>query len=642
MDIGKMIDDAPVSRFQKWVVGLCSLATFLDGYDVQALGLAIPGMADDYGVAPTAFTMALSASLVGIALGAMILGPLADRVGRRPMLIWMMVAIGLSMIGAMLAPDAVVLAFWRLLTGLGIGGAVPTAVAMTAEYVPARRRAALVTLMIACMALGSFAAGVSAPRLEHIWGWRGIFAVGAALPLAMAFLLWRVFPESLRFLVQQGLRPADVRRQIIRISPRHADATPTIAAPRHAGRASVGALFSIRYRRRTILLWVIFWFNLFVAYSLIGWLPTLLRSAGWASDMAQRATGLLALGGIAGGLTIAWLADRGYAIMALLAAYVAATALLYIFTAGSGGVTLWLVLMAFVGAGIFGAQMALSSIAAAFYYPPELCSTGVGWYNGISRTGAIIGPIVVAALMKAGWTSGPILGLLTIPMIICAVGVMLLPGALRDRPETMEARMDDETGRALAAEIAELRAQVARLRDESDIRKLQYLYGYYDDYRDWDRLVDLFADTDCSVEIGSRGKYVGKAQLSRFFREVIGQNRASLNRGEIYNHLQLQMIITIDADGNRAKARSRALIQGNRGEGSSMIWAEGVYENSFVKIAEEWKIETMYWSPTFYAQVTGIESLFFVGAPESADIPPDMPARPRDPALGRNLVKYHF
>lgn len=202
--------------------------------------------------------------------------------------------------------------------------------------------------------------------------------------------------------------------------------------------------------------------------------------------------------------------------------------------------------------------------------------------------------------------------------------------------------MDENETRALMAEITALKRDVAQLRDEAEIRRIQYMYGYYDDYRDWDRLIDLFADEDCSVEIGSRGKYSGKAQVGRFFREVIGQNRSFLIKNEIYNHLQLQMVITVDPDGHHARARSRAMIQGSPGEGPTMIWAEGVYENSFVRVDGAWKIEHMYWSPTFYAKVTGIEEIMFAGTPESTEIPPDAPARPRDPTLGRNLVPCHF
>lgn len=431
IDITTLIDTSPISKLQIRVVALCSFVTFIDGYDIQSLGLAIPLMAREHDIAPTAYAGALSASLAGIAIGALLLGPVADRWGRRPMLIAMIMLIGISMAGAAISPDPLWLTGCRLLTGLGVGGAVPTAVAMTAEYIPARRRAAIVTLVIAWMAFGSFAAGFTAPLLDQLGGWRAIFALGAVLSLLAALSFWFVLPESLRILVRKGQRHELVRRQAIAISPTSDGLEIVNVVQPEIVAAPVAALFGPVYRRRTLLLWTIFWCSLFTAYSLIGWLPTLLVSAGWAQHAAQQATGLLAIAGIVGGLSISWLADRGYSIAALTIAYASAAVLLPFFALGAMNQTIWTVLLLFVGQGIFGGQMALSSIAAAFYYPPELCSTGVGWYNGISRTGGIVGPLIVAALISRGLASGVILGLLTVPMLVCVVGVLLLPGALR-------------------------------------------------------------------------------------------------------------------------------------------------------------------------------------------------------------------
>jgi SnoaL-like domain len=207
--------------------------------------------------------------------------------------------------------------------------------------------------------------------------------------------------------------------------------------------------------------------------------------------------------------------------------------------------------------------------------------------------------------------------------------------------------MSESAVQTLFSELAVLKQEVARLRDEADIRQLQYRYGYYDELYQWDRVIDLFADGDCSVEIGARGKYIGKEHVARFYREIIGRNRTQLTKGQVYNHLQLQMVITVAPDGQYANARSRALIQGAPGGGAGdpgtmMVWAEGIYENSFVKRNGIWKIQHMYWSPTFYATVTGIESIKFSGVPASETFPPDEPARPPDPVVGRTLVPYHY
>jgi len=427
-------DSPRMSRLQMRVVALCCTSTFLDGYDTQALGLAVPRMAEQWALSPSAFGAALSGSLLGIALGAVLLAPLADRFGRRPTLVAMMLLVGVTTLGAAFATSPGILTVWRVATGLGLGGSVPVATAMTSEYAPATRRAALIAVMIACMALGSFAAGIVAPALSHAWGWRGIFGLGAALPIAMSGLLWFALPESLQFLRARGGSSTLIERQMPQIAPESSGGVDGPMVRRGEGaRASVRELFRPPYWMRTILVWVIFWFNLFVIYSLISWVPTLLRNAGWAHDSAQRASGLVALGGIAGGVAFAWIADRGYPTTILFLAYVGSAVILSLFAFGPVSTAAWVVLLFLVGAGAVGGQMAAGSVAAAHYYPPAMRSTGVGWFNGVSRTGAIAGPLVVAHLLKMGWASTHILGLLAAPMLVCAGVVLLLPRALAGR-----------------------------------------------------------------------------------------------------------------------------------------------------------------------------------------------------------------
>lgn len=431
MQVGALMDISPMSRLQKRVIALCCTATFMDGYDSQALGLAVPRMAAQWAIAPSEFASALSAGLFGLALGAVLLGPLADRFGRRPTLIAMMVIVGVTTMGAATVSTPLILTAWRLVTGLGIGGSVPIATALVTEYAPARRRAALVAFMVAFMAIGAFMAGIVAPTLSHHWGWQGIFAVGGIFPLAIAVLLFFALPESLRFLVARGGDSVPMARQIAQIAPHLASEFKPMEHLGSTTTASVRDLFAGSYRMRTILVWTIFWFNLFVAYSLLSWLPTLLGSAGLTRDASQRASGLLALGGLAGGLSIAWIADRGYATVALLAAYIGSALLLQAFTWGPSSVAVWSVLLFLVGAGVIGGQMAAGSVASAYYYPPEMRSTGVGWFNGVGRIGAVVGPLAVAALMRRGWAGGHILATLALPLLVCAGGVLLLPRSLR-------------------------------------------------------------------------------------------------------------------------------------------------------------------------------------------------------------------
>jgi AAHS family 4-hydroxybenzoate transporter-like MFS transporter len=379
-------------------IALCSLASLLDGYDIQALGLSIPSIAKDFGVAPTVLSFAVSASLIGMAVGAILLGPLGDRFGRKPMLVVFLLLIGVTTIGVITSSGAAPLAIWRFFSGLGMGAIIPVAIAIVAEAAPLTRMTALITMMIACSPIGSFVAGFAAPHIEPEFGWRGIFGFGGVLTLIAGLAIWLALPSG---------------------SPVKSELKP-----------NVSSLFTPEYRARTVLLWVIFAVNLFVTYSLISWLPTVLSAAGWAKAEAQRATGLMSLGGVCGGLAMAWVADKGRAVPMLATAYVMSAGLFVMFVIGPGEKGEWLALLALIGAGAIGSQMALGSFSASFY-PNKIRATGLGWSGGIGRIGAIIGPLVMAMLLKHSIASGAILALLMIPMLISAICVIFLGRAIR-------------------------------------------------------------------------------------------------------------------------------------------------------------------------------------------------------------------
>jgi MFS transporter, AAHS family, 4-hydroxybenzoate transporter len=378
-------------------IALCALASLLDGYDIQALGLSIPGMARDFGIAPTQLSTAVTASLIGMAFGAITLGPLGDRFGRKPMMVSFLLLIGVTTIGAIASNGAVALAAWRFFSGLGMGAIIPVAIAIVAEAAPESRKTALIAMMMACSPIGAFIAGFSAPHIEPEFGWRGIFGFGGVLTVIAGVAIWLALPGA---------------------PPVKAALKPTVLS-----------LLTPKYRARTTLLWIIFAASLFVSYALISWLPTLLGAAGWAKAEAQRATGLLSLCGVCGGLAMAWAVDKGRAVPVLATAYVASAGLFVMFVIGPGGKGAWLALLALIGAGAIGAQMALGSFSASFY-PSEIRSTGLGWSGGIGRIGAIIGPLVIAELLKLLVPSGLILALLMIPMLLCAFCVTRLGRAL--------------------------------------------------------------------------------------------------------------------------------------------------------------------------------------------------------------------
>jgi AAHS family 4-hydroxybenzoate transporter-like MFS transporter len=428
LELGRLIDEAKISLFQWRVIAYCSLGSFIAGYAIQSLSLAVPRLAEEFGLPPSDFAAAFSATLFGVAVGSMGVAPFADRIGRRPMAIGLMALIGLSSIGAMSVSGMSMLTLWRFLAGVGLGGYLPVAIAMTSEYSPARRRVAMITTMVCAMGVGSLAAGFIASPLDAVWGWRAVIGAGGAALLVSA-LMAAVFPESLQMLVRRGAPESVIQPQIARIAPAHAGARLFIAARDKAPSRSVLALFAPEYRARTALIWAVFVLNQFVAYGLASWVPTILRSAGWTQPQAMQGASFIPLGGLAGALLISTLADKGKGVLALAAAYAACGAVLVAFGNTPNSVLIWSAFLAVAGLGVMGTQMSLGSMTATFY-PPDIRSTAVGWASGVGRIGAIVSPLLVGIMLQAKMDAETILAWLSIPALICAGGILLLPRAL--------------------------------------------------------------------------------------------------------------------------------------------------------------------------------------------------------------------
>ncbi len=387
-----------------WPIVLCGLAVVFDGYDAQMLAMAIPLMAKEFHVVPTAFAMAASASLAGMAVGAMFLSPFADRFGRRPLLMLCLLLFGVPTLLAMQAGSPMELAFWRLLAGCGLGATVPVTIAITADLAPAHRRVGLVTMMASGFAVGASCAGQIAPFLSAWWGWRGLFAFGGLAPLLLVVLVYRGIKEPVRVV------PA-------------ADAAP---------RPAIGlrVLFAPAYRFRTVLFWALNAINLFANYGLASWLPTLLVQNGWQLNAASRATSVFVLGALSGSFIVSRMVDRGRIVLSLAGAYLVAALALSLCATNPGSTGLWILLLVCIGFGAIGSQLTLGPLASS-RYPAELRTTGVGWASGVGRAGSLFGPLALAWLMNQSLSPTTVLGALMIPMVLCAVCVCLLPAAFR-------------------------------------------------------------------------------------------------------------------------------------------------------------------------------------------------------------------
>ena len=425
VDISDLLDARGLSGLQIYVVAICALAVLFDGYDIQVMALTIPALSAAWGVAPASFSTVFSASLLGMGIGAATIGPLGDRYGRRTVLAGTLVIVSVTTFLTAFAGSPLELTLLRFATGVGLGGSLPNAFALTADYVPRARRAGLLTMMYCNTATGALLAGLCAPYIIRHFGWQGAFYVGGVLPLLACGLLLATTPESIKFLL--GRRPGDpsIRRILARIAPEVAPDTIYFRAPPRIQAGSIRDLFESRYRRQTLLLWISYVMNSFVLYLIVSWLPTLLTGSGWASDQALRAASVNSLGGIIGGLSLGWLMDRFGQERTLAVGFGVGALVLALFLVVPSAFWTWGALLLVIGCCAGGAQFALASLAAALY-PSTILATGTGWASAVARIGAVASPLAGGALLAAGVAPTQVFAILAIPALICAFTMILL------------------------------------------------------------------------------------------------------------------------------------------------------------------------------------------------------------------------
>ncbi|MBC2637580.1 MULTISPECIES: MFS transporter [unclassified Rhodococcus (in: high G+C Gram-positive bacteria)] len=428
VDVEAVVDGAPFSRLQKRTLAICIAIAILDGFDVQSIGFAAPAIAKDWGLPVSAFGLVFSAGLVGMMLGGMAFGPIADRIGRRKVILLCTVGVAVFTLLQTIAPNVETLLALRFVCGIGLGGLTPNLIALASEYAPARRRSTVVTVVVSSMSLGGMVGGFLAAYLIPHYGWRTVFAAGGVLTLIILLIAWRALPESIRFLAVTGQNER-AAKILGRLAPAvQADATKSaFVLPEKAIRRSpVRTLFTEHRSVVTILLWIVFGMNLFVAYFLLNWMPSLFTAAGLSASLALVATSLYNFGGVVGGVTIGLIADyRRSATGILAASYLIAAVSIAATATAIGNTALMLIALFVVGFGISGGQTGISAVGADVY-PTVARSTGLGWAYGVGRVGSIIGPLVGGFLIAAGLASTTIFSLTIIPTILAAVGIVLL------------------------------------------------------------------------------------------------------------------------------------------------------------------------------------------------------------------------
>ena len=426
IDVAALLDETPWSVYQKLLTILAALAIMFDGFDIQILGFAIPSLMRDWHVVRADFGPVLAIGLAGMALGGPIAGYFGDRYGRRSALIGCIALFAIATLATALVHSVAGLAVLRLVTGMGTGGALPNASALTAEFAPLRRRPMAVKLTLVCVPLGGMLGGLLAARVLPEFGWRGLYAVGGTLPLLFVGVLWAALPESPRFMARTPSLWPQLTRLLTRMGHpvSNAAAFEDRAEPLVAARASIGALFRRGLARDTSGLWVAFLFCLGSIYLVFGWLPAMLTAQGL--DLATASSGLAVynLGGVCGVLLWAMLltilGSRGPLLSGALACAGSALALLLVPIQTRGDHLLLIGCLGLNGLLANAVQTSMYALAAHIY-STGVRATGIAWAATIGRTGGLLASLFGAVLIQAG--GGAYWYALAIAMVLAFAGL---------------------------------------------------------------------------------------------------------------------------------------------------------------------------------------------------------------------------
>lgn len=424
INVQTFLDENRFSPYQWMIFVICLLIAFFDGMDTAAIGYVAPSLLGEWGMEKKDLAPVLSAALFGLAIGALTSGPLADKFGRKIILTASVILFSAFCVASAYAADLTQMTILRFITGLGLGAAMPNAVAMLSEYCPTRKRSLILNTMYTGFPVGAAAGGFFASYIIPEYGWRAVLLWCGLIPLVLGILMIFIMPRSASFLVSKKQPAEKVRRILQRINPAADLEGAAFELPENKTAQQtanpMAMVLGSHFRTGSVMLWIAYFMGLIIFYAMINWMPVLFKEANMPPELGPRISGLFALGGV-GAIASGWLMDRfnGNKLIALLSFLTALSVACIGWALGQGlGVLIAVVL--FAGVMQNTAQSSLPALAAKFY-PTECRATGVSWMLGIGRFGAIAGTFLTGQLVAWKLDFVSIFIILAIPSLILSV-----------------------------------------------------------------------------------------------------------------------------------------------------------------------------------------------------------------------------
>jgi benzoate transport len=420
-----IVSHSPMSRFQVVAVAITIALNALDGFDVASISLASPGIAEEWGIDRAALGIVLSMELIGMAFGSIVLGGVADKIGRRPTVLGCLMVMTVGMFMATTVSGLVALSAWRIVTGLGIGGMLAAINAVAAEFSSARRRHLSVSLMAIGYPIGVVVGGTIAARLLQTYDWRSVFYLGTGMTLVLFPIVLALVPESVHWLTRkQPLGALDnVNRALARMGHAAVSALPAVTA--EVRKRSIGDVFAPGLVATTIILTAAYFFHITTFYFILKWVPKIVADMGFEASSAAGVLVWTNVGGATGGAVLGLLTTRlgvkpltiGMLLLSTLAVTMfgrtpADLQRLSLVCAAAGFCT---------NAGIVGLYAIF-----AHAFPTHVRAFGTGVAIGVGRGGAALAPIIAGFLFTGGMSLPRVAFVMALGSLVAAGVLMLL------------------------------------------------------------------------------------------------------------------------------------------------------------------------------------------------------------------------
>lgn len=438
VDINHVIDRDKLSPLQWLVFFLGFLVFFCDGLDTGIIGFVAPALLDDWGITKPQLAPVLSAALVGMSIGAIISGPLADKFGRKKVIVATTLLFAIFTIMCGLATSTQDLMIYRFITGIGLGAAMPNISTIVSEYMPIKRRAFLTGIAGCGFMLGISCGGILSAFLLESFGWAKVIIIGGVIPIILAVFLMLKLPESTQYLVKKNkTQQAQGILEKIQGHP-FSDNVQFKLATAEANTSDESPVKQVlgKYFWGSSMLWLCCFMSLLVFYLLTSWMPTILKTAGFSTQQFSLIAAIFPFGGVIGAVIMGWYMDKLNPTNVIRYAYLFAFILFIITGFVSSNFILFSISLFLIGALLVGAQSSLLPLSALFY--PSTCrAVGVSWMHGIGRVGAIIGAFYGSLIFTFELSLSGIFYILAIPTVISfiALSIKVISEKSKDKQE---------------------------------------------------------------------------------------------------------------------------------------------------------------------------------------------------------------